>query len=313
MEKSQGKIGVSWRNQKKMRKKCETFFTEKMSDEEFNQKILEEFLKEAEEIEKEAIQISEALDCEPTDDGFQKLMAEINRREFSEEVNSHVINVDDRKIQTSELKNVKPHREPCKSRQGKRKIRKGVRCASAVIAVLIGVFSVSMTSEANRAYVMREINELFGNDVNTKVNNNEVLESDRIEQYVREDIENTLGIKMPEFFYLPAEMKYKKYIINEESGIAIVQYAYRENYIYFMIMANSKDATSLSQNDKGKEIKKISNELLPNFKITMWEIYEKEDEKPTYTLGWNYKNTYYQLLGKLPMGETEKIARNILY
>ncbi len=62
-------------------KKYETFFTEKMSDEELNRKILEEFLKEAEEIEKEAEEISKSLECEPTEEGFQKLMAEIRRRE----------------------------------------------------------------------------------------------------------------------------------------------------------------------------------------------------------------------------------------
>lgn len=313
MKKSQGKIAVSWRNQKKMRKKCETFFTEKLSDEEFNQKILEEFLKEAEEIEKEAKEISGSLECEPTEAGFQKLMDEIKRCELSEENNSYVTNVDDRKTHTSKLKNVKQRVKPRKSKRGNREIKNGVRWASAAVAVLIGVFSISMTSEANRAYIMREINELFGNDVNTQVDNNDVIKSDRTEQYVREEIENTLGIKMPEFFYLPAEMKYEKHVIDKESETAIVQYIYRENYIYFMTMANFKDATSLSQNDKGKEIKKISNELFPNLKITMWAIYEEEDEKTTYTLGWNYKNTYYQMVGKLPMEEMEKIAENILY
>lgn len=313
MEKSQGKIGVSWRNQKKMRKKCETFFTEKMSDEEFNQKILEEFLREAEEIEKEAIQISEALDCEPTDDGFQKLMAEINRREFSEAVNSHVINVDDRKIQTSELKNVKPHREPCKSKQRKRKIRKGVRCASAVIAVLIGVFSVSMTSEANRAYVMREINELFGNDVNTQVDNNDVIKSDRTEQYVREDIENNLGIKMPEFFYKPDKLEYQEYNLDEESGTGILQYSYDEQIVFLTVFLNVKQASVLNKNDAGNLIETFQSDFIPGMKIALWEIEEPGDEIPMYTLKWGYKNCYYEFLGKIEKKEMENIAKNILY
>ena len=42
MKKSQGKIGVSWGNQKKMRKNVKPFFTENLNDEELNQKILEE-------------------------------------------------------------------------------------------------------------------------------------------------------------------------------------------------------------------------------------------------------------------------------
>ena len=166
-------------------KKYETFFTEKMSDEELNRKILEEFLKEAEEIEKEAEEISKSLECEPTEEGFQKLMAEIRRRESTEKTNDYVTNVDDREKHTSklkELKNVKQHVDKSKSKQGNTGRKRVVRWASAAAAVLIGVFGISMSSEANRAYIMREMNELFGNDVNTRVNNNEVLESDRTEK-----------------------------------------------------------------------------------------------------------------------------------
>lgn len=297
-------------------KKCETFFTENLNDEELNQKILEEFLKEAEEIEKEAEEISKSLECEPTEDGFQKLMAEIRRRESTEDTNNYVTNVDDREKHTSklkELKNVKQHVDKSKSKQGNTGRKRVVRWASVAAAVLIGVFGISMTSEANRAYIMREMNELFGNDVNTQVDNNDVIKSDRTDRYACEEIENTLNIKMPDFFYLPDEMTYEKYIIDEESQTAIIQYLYEEKNVYFMTMTNLKNATSLSQNDKGQEVKKIFNELVPNFEVTLWEIYEEGDEIPTYTLSWDYKNTYYELFGKLSRDEMELIAENIVY
>lgn len=297
-------------------KKCETFFNENLNDEELNQKILEEFLKEAEEIEKEAEEISKSLECEPTEDGFQKLMAEIRRRESTEDTNNYVTNVDDREKHTSklkELKNVKQHVDKSKSKQGNTGRKRVVRWASAAAAVLIGVFGISMSSEANRAYIMREMNELFGNDVNTQVDNNDVIKSDRTEQYACEKIENILDIKMPDFFYLPDEMTYEKYIIDEESQTAIIQYLYEEKNVYFMTMTNLKNATSLSQNDKGQEVKKIFNELVPNFEVTLWEIYEEGDEIPTYTLSWDYKNTYYELFGKLSRDEMELIAENIVY
>lgn len=297
-------------------KKCETFFTENLNDEELNQKILEEFLKEAEEIEKEAEEISKSLECEPTEDGFQKLMAEIRRRESTEDTNNYVTNVDDREKHTSklkELKNVKQHVDKSKSKQGNTGRKRVVRWASVVAAVLIGVFGISMSSEANRAYIMREMNELFGNDVNTQVDNNDVIKSDRTERYAYEEIENILDIKMPEFFYIPDEMKYENYNIDEDAQTAFIRYSYENNYVYFMVMANLKNATSLSQNDKGKEIKKISSELTPNFEVMLWEIYEKEDKNPTYTLNWNYKNTYFELFGKLSKEEMELIAENIVY
>ena len=160
---------------------------------------------------------------------------------------------------------------------------------------------------------MREMNELFGNDVNTQVDNNDVIKSDRTERYAYEEIENILDIKMPEFFYIPDEMKYENYNIDEDAQTAFIRYSYENNYVYFMVMANLKNATSLSQNDKGKEIKKISSELTPNFEVMLWEIYEKEDKNPTYTLNWNYKNTYFELFGKLSKEEMELIAENIVY
>ncbi len=297
-------------------KKCETFFTKNLNDEELNQKILEEFLKEAEEIEKEAEEISKSLECEPTEDGFQKLMAEIRRRESTEDINNYVTNVDDREKHTSklkELKNIKQHVDKSKSKQGNTGRKRVVRWASVAAAVLIGVFGISMSSEANRAYIMREMNELFGNDVNTKVNNNEVLESDRTEKYACEKIENTLGIKMPRFFYMPDEMKYQDYIIDEEAEAGILQYAYNEQIVFLMIFPNEKRSSFLNQNDTGVLIETFQNDFIPELKITLWEIEEKEDKIPMYSLKCEYKNCYYELFGKIEKKEIENIAKNIIY
>ena len=297
-------------------KKCETFFTENLNDEELNQKILEEFLKEAEEIEKEAEEISKSLECEPTEDGFQKLMAEIRRRESTEDTNNYVTNVDDREKHTSklkELKNVKQHVDKSKSKQGNTGRKRVVRWASVAAAVLIGVFGISMSSEANRAYIMREMNELFGNDVNTRVNNNEVLESDRTEQYACEKIENTLDMKMPRFFYMPDKMKYQDYIIDEGAETGILQYVYDEQIVFLMALPNEKRSSFLSQNDSGILIETFQNDFIPDLKITLWEIEDKEDEMPMYSLKWEYRNCYYEFLGKIEKDEMENIAENILY
>ena len=290
-------------------KKCETFFTKNLNDEELNQKILEEFLKEAEEI-------SKSLECEPTEDGFQKLMAEIRRRESTEDINNYVTNVDDREKHTSklkELKNVKQHVDKSKSKQGNTGRKRVVRWASVAAAVLIGVFGISMTSEANRAYIMREMNELFGNDVNTQVDNNDVIKSDRTDRYACEEIENTLGIKMPRFFYMPDEMKYQDYIIDEEAEAGILQYTYNEQIVFLMIFPNEKRSSFLNQNDTGVLIETFQNDFIPELKITLWEIEEKEDKIPMYSLKWEYKNCYYELFGKIEKKEIENIAKNIMY
>lgn len=297
-------------------KKCETFFTENLNDEELNQKILEEFLKEAEEIEKEAEEISKSLECEPTEDGFQKLMAEIRRRESIENTNNYVTNVDDREKHTNkvkELKNAKWYKNKSNTKQGNTERKRVVRWASVAAAVLIGVFGISMTSEANRAYIMREMNELFGNDVNTRVNNNEVLESDRTERYACEEIENTLDIKMPRFFYLPDKLEYQAYSLDEESGAGILQYSYGEQIIFLTAFLNENKASVLNQNDNGVLIETFQNDFIPELKITLWKIEEKEDKTPIYALRWEYKNSYYEFFGEIQEKEMENIAKNIMY
>lgn len=297
-------------------KKCETFFTKNLNDEELNQKILEEFLKEAEEIEKEAEEISKSLECEPTEDGFQKLMAEIRRRESTEDTNNYVTNVDDREKHTSklkELKNVKQHVDKSKSKQGNTGRKRVVRWASVAAAVLIGVFGISMTSEANRAYIMREMNELFGNDVNTQVDNNDVIKSDRTDRYACEEIENTLNIKMPEFFYMPDDLEYKTYSLDEEAGAGVLQYSYGEQIIFLTAFLNENKASVLNQNDSGILIDTFQNDFIPELKITLWKIQEKEDKTPIYALKWEYKNCYYEFFGEMQENEMENIAKNIVY
>lgn len=297
-------------------KKCETFFTENLNDEELNQKILEEFLKEAEEIEKEAEEISKSLECEPTEEGFQKLMAEIRRRESIENTNNYVTNVDDREKHTNkvkELKNAKWYRNKSNTKQGNTGRKRVIRWASVAAAVLIGVFGISMTSEANRAYIMREMNELFGNDVNTQVDNNDVIKSDRTERYACEEIENILDIKMPRFFYLPDELKYQTYSLDEEAGAGILQYSYGEQMIFLTAFLNETKASVLNQNDNGVLIDTFQNDFIPELKITLWKIEEKEDKAPIYALKWEYKNSYYEFFGEIKEKEMENIAKNIMY
>ena len=297
-------------------KKCETFFTKNLNDEELNQKILEEFLKEAEEIEKEAEEISKSLECEPTEEGFQKLMAEIRRRESIENTNNYVTNVDDREKHTNkvkELKNAKWYKNKSNTKQGNTGRKRVVRWASVAAAVLIGVFGISMTSEANRAYIMREMNELFGNDVNTQVDNNDVIKSDRTDRYACEEIENTLNIKMPEFFYMPDDLEYKTYSLDEEAGAGVLQYSYGEQIIFLTAFLNENKASVLNQNDSGILIDTFQNDFIPELKITLWKIQEKEDKTPIYALKWEYKNCYYEFFGEMQENEIENIAKNIVY
>lgn len=284
-------------------------------DENFNGGYSPGELEEAALIEREIQNIPDMPEWEPTEEKFQALMAKARERglftegEYSEAKENE---------KTDALENTNENEQNPKEKSNrKQKIysmkKKVIKWSAVAAATIIGIFTVSMSSEANRAYIMQEVNRLFGSDVNTGLNNVEVKESGRTVEYAFQDIENTFGITMPEFFYLPKEMEYQDYMLDEEAQTAIIRYSYKDQIIYITVFVNNKEISRLAQEDTGMHLFDISSQLLPELKSSLWEIYEDGDKQTTYSLKWNYKNAYYEILGKISKQEIENIAREIVY
>lgn len=284
-------------------------------DENFNGGYSPGELEEAALIEREIQNIPDMPEWEPTEEKFQALMAKARERGlFTEGEHSEVKENE----KTDALENTNENEQNPKEKSNrKQKIcsmkKKVIKWSAVAAATIIGIFTVSMSSEANRAYIMQEVNRLFGNDVNTELDNVEVKESGRTVEYAFEDIENTFNITMPEFFYLPKGMEYLDYELDEEAQIAFVRYSYGGQMIYLSIFLNNWEITRLSQEDNGEYLCDVQNQVLPDLTCSLWEIYEEGDEQPTYSLKWNYKNVYYELLGKMKEEEISKIAEEIFY
>ena len=284
-------------------------------DEKFNGGYSPKELEEAALIEREIQDIPDMPEWEPTEEKFQALMAKARERGMFPEGESSEVKVEE-KTSTPKVSN-ENEKNPAGKRNRKQKIhsmkRKVIKWSAVAAATILGIFTVSMSSEANRAYIMQEVNRLFGNDVNTGLNNVEVKESGRTVEYAFEDIENTFGITMPEFLYLPDDMEYLDYTLDEEAQIAFVRYSYGEQVIYLAVFLNNWEITRLSQEDSGNHLCDIQNEIVSDLTSSLWEIYEEGDIKPTYSLKWNYKNVYYEFLGKVNKDEMQKIAKNMFY
>lgn len=284
-------------------------------DEKFNGGYSPKELEEAALIEREIQDIPDMPEWEPTEEKFQALMAKARERGMFPEGESSEVKVEE-KTSTHKVTN-ENEKNPAGKRNRKQKIhsmkRKVIKWSAVAAATILGIFTVSMSSEANRAYIMQEVNRLFGNDVNTGLNNVEVKESGRTEEYAFQDIANTLDIKMPEFYYVPKQMEYLDYTIDEEAETAIIRYSYEEQIVYLAVFSNNKEIARLSQEDTGIYICDIYNQEIPDLSYSLWEVYEEGDKQPTYSLKWSYKNVYYEFLGKLNKEEVEKIAKEIMY
>ena len=201
--------------------------------------------------------------------------------------------------------------------QGKRKVitrQKVGKCAAFFRTTVIGVFLASMTSEANRSYFMYQMQYLVGNEVVVDEGNEEdgkeMIEWEK-GGGIRQDIQDELGILVPDFRYMLELRTDEAYNIQYGDSIAIIEYQYN-NTIVNLRMFNS-NRTDISGIDfQGKAIKELSL-MNDTVKMTVSEIKGLEDKQATLAAQWEYKEGYYQLSGKVEKKEFLKILKSIAY
>lgn len=305
---------------------------EEAKDREFEQWVQQQFMAEAAAIEKEIDEIPDSEEFEPTEEKFQKLlqMAKEQGSIHTDSDSAQTKVSEDRtkekngiitseKIISEKLNNEKLNKEPNVTDhiRSRRKFagmgEKVIKWAAVAAVTVFGIFGVSMTSEANRAYVMEKIDVMTGDDVNTKINNDDMLGRATTEDEARAEIEADLGIKLPQFYYLPDGMEYEDYTIDASAQMALVQYVYEGKIVHYMNISNEKKASFFVSRDAGDKVKELSSQLMNGINSSLWKVLDEEDEQPTYILQWEYKNVYYELSGKLPEVEMENIAKNIVY
>lgn len=194
---------------------------------------------------------------------------------------------------------------------GKRKhsyVRFG-RIAGIAGLCLICVFAASMSSEANRKYLVNSVRILSGNDsqfITDKSSDNEhatTEESDAIA-----DIEEKLDVKMPEFYYRPYGMEYINYEIREKTSFSKIEYEYKDNILLFYIDKQNKDVASDISSLNGTE-KIIDTIERDETDIIIKELRDAEDESFTYAANWTYEGVSYTLSGKIELDELKKIIK----
>lgn len=193
---------------------------------------------------------------------------------------------------------------------GKRKhsyVRFG-RIAGIAGLCLICVFAASMSSEANRKYLVNSVRILSGNDsqfisYNDDSNENaSTKESDAIA-----DIEEKLDVKMPEFYYRPYGMEFSMYEISEPTSFAYIKYKLNDTNVLFYVDKQQKNKASDISSISGKE--KIVDTISKDWgSIVVKEIEDKSDKQSRYTANWIYEENSYTIAGKIKFNEIKKLV-----
>lgn len=187
------------------------------------------------------------------------------------------------------------------------------RIAGIAGLCLICVFAASMSSEANRKYLVNSVRILSGNDsqfITDNSSDNEhatTEESDAIA-----DIEEKLDVKMPEFYYRPYGMEFYAYEVNSDNFYAKIEYEYENNILFFYIDKQDISAESNISSLKGENrvIEKIDRDDL---NIIIKKVEDGTEKLPTYIASWEYENTVYYLLGKIEIDELKKIVKEMKF
>lgn len=297
-------------------------------DEKFRQWLEEEYLKEADAIEES---LFDGRKFEDNQDIVEKLS--VSRESFYQRAREEGLLEDTADEKAEDEKNTeeavpestekkilefrknagvsKDAARDANRNSGKRKhsyVRFG-RIAGIAGLCLICVFAASMSSEANRKYLVNSVRILSGNDsqfisYNDDSNENaSTKESDAIA-----DIEEKLGVKMPEFYYRPYGMEFYKYELNDENFYARIEYEYKDNILFFYVDKQDASTESNISSLKGQEkiVDKINKDEL---EIDIKEITEENDKNATYMVNWKYEDVVYYLVGKIKLDELKKIIQ----
>lgn len=199
-----------------------------------------------------------------------------------------------------------------RKKQQKRSARRRIAQGAAVFAVtMTGIFGLSMTSQANRIFLVEKVEEFFSGRTEVAVENETIEPANLDERKARDDIEQTLEVDVPEFFYVPGGMKFSNYEIFNEVNVAKIYYEYQNSIVTFEISGDNENAVTS---------RSIDGDIVDNFvvegekiKIEVWELSNSVNNDKAYCAQWVYKNVYYLLSGEIKSEEFKKILQSVTY
>lgn len=191
--------------------------------------------------------------------------------------------------------------------------RKLSKVAGFVIVCAIAVFAASMTIEANRNYFIDSVKYLTGNDTKLLIDNDAENERPSLEEeQVRQEIEETMGVDVPEFLYRPETFEFYKYEITPESGIARLQYWYKNSIATLYISDGLEKLQSNSLSLREDDFETVDMEKGETLAIIS-QTKEKAGVNPIYLAEWERKGFYYQLSARMEKKIFKKIIKEIVF
>ncbi len=277
-------------------------------DDDIGQMLIWSMEKPYEQYEEELNENPDTKDLKPSDKLFENIVNKLKEQgEWDKKPEPDVPNIYDMLS--------KEDREALALGRKIKKINKRtifMKRAAIVACVAICLFGVSMTSGANRRYIVALWNEIVGDSqlrITMNVEDEENGEAGTVaEEEAMETIRNELGIQPIKLRYRPEEMKFFDYRIEKKDKKATLFYEYKDTL--FTILMQSKESNSkYVQEFDGTIVNEISSRV-SNQKVKIWKI---DDTEENYAAQLDGTNDSYIIQGYISEKEFIEIIENITF
>lgn len=281
---------------------------DEIDDETFQKILEEEFIEREKQIEEALFADEDFEDLKLTDkevqDSYQELMRRFEEEkkesaEFSEELVP-----DEKKVLSME----EARERGKKAAGGLHRLGRVVEMAVVAVAC---VFAASMTSEANRTYLVNSVRIWSGDDSKIVTDNDEKNEKSNLDEEVAvAEIEEKLNVEVPQFYYRPYKFEFSNYVIDELTSLARIEYDYKKNLIVLLIDKQNDGRSSRIKSACGDE----QNLIVTSNDGTIVQIKRNyDDEETSYSAEWEKNGVTYTLSGKIELEEIKKIIKPELF
>ena len=287
----------------------------------------EQYVKTAAQMERELFADKDFEDYEPEDSeaearSYEKLVNRLRnegvyREEFADMAEFPGIEKADAEEasgtkEAMDEEDIKAPQFPFSGRKKYARVHVG-KVAGVALLCCACIFAASMTSQANRNYLVNNIRVWSGNDTKTVVGNSEQNENvDTAEYEAVEEIEKQLGVEMPEFYYRPNGFEFVSYEVDTLTDIARIEYSYKDRIILFAVDKQGKDTASQTVSMDREQQKSIVHNS-EKLKISVHKIQQEKEEIPSYFAQWELNDVTYYMSGKIEEKEIKKILEQMKF
>lgn len=287
----------------------------------------EQYVKTAAQMERELFADKDFEDYEPEDSeaearSYEKLVNRLRkegvyREEFADMAEFPGIEKADAEEasgtkEAMDEEDIKAPQVPSSGRKKYARVHVG-KVAGVALLCCACIFAASMTSQANRNYLVNNIRVWSGNDTKTVVDNSEQNEKvDTAEYEAVEEIEKQLGVEMPEFYYRPNGFEFVSYEVDTLTDIARIEYSYKDNIVLYIIDCQKNNMASKTFSMHGETIGTVIADE-EEIRVEIEKIENPGDFMPSYTAQWRREETVFTLSGKIEEEELKKIFKDMVY